>query len=65
MITPQRKQLLYSMAPGSCSHVQLPDYSLPPLQRFQFMEVPGNHYTHMTNPQHVAEVVTAFLQGRG
>ncbi|XP_049628403.1 serine hydrolase-like protein 2 [Suncus etruscus] len=34
-------------------------------ERFQYVEVSGNHYIHMNEPQHVAEAVTAFLQGRG
>lgn len=32
-------------------------------QRFQFVEVPGNHYVHMNNPQIVAGVISSFLQG--
>lgn len=36
--------------------------SLP--QRFQFVEVPGNHYVHMNQPQHVAGVISAFLKSK-
>ena len=32
-------------------------------ERFQFVEVPGNHYIHMNKPQVVAGVVGPFLQG--
>uniref|UniRef100_A0A3Q2GRZ4 Serine hydrolase like 2 n=1 Tax=Equus caballus TaxID=9796 RepID=A0A3Q2GRZ4_HORSE len=33
-------------------------------ERFQFVEVPGNHYVHMNQPQHVAGVISAFLQSK-
>ncbi|XP_075407069.1 serine hydrolase-like protein 2 isoform X1 [Tenrec ecaudatus] len=33
-------------------------------ERFQFVEIPGNHYIHMNKPQQVAEIVGAFLQGQ-
>lgn len=32
-------------------------------QRYQFVEVPGNHYVHMNTPQVVAGVISSFLQG--
>lgn len=35
--------------------------SLPP-QRFQYVEVPGNHYIHMNQPDHVAGITGSFLQ---
>lgn len=35
----------------------------PFFQWFQFVEVPGNHYTHMNKPQTVAAVISSFLQG--
>ncbi|XP_060045060.1 serine hydrolase-like protein 2 isoform X2 [Erinaceus europaeus] len=31
-------------------------------ERFQFVEVPGNHYVHMNQPQHIAHVISLFLQ---
>ncbi|XP_074083186.1 serine hydrolase-like protein 2 isoform X2 [Macrotis lagotis] len=31
-------------------------------ERFQYMEVVGNHYVHMREPQHVAGVISDFLQ---
>lgn len=34
----------------------------PPTQRFQFVEVPGNHYVHMNQPHHVAGIISSFLQ---
>lgn len=34
-------------------------------ERFQFVEVPGNHYVHMNEPHHVAGVISAFLQSSG
>ncbi|XP_062058732.1 serine hydrolase-like protein 2 isoform X2 [Lepus europaeus] len=34
-------------------------------ERFQFVEVPGNHYVHMNEPRHVAGVISAFLQSTG
>ena len=33
--------------------------SLP--QRFQYVQVPGNHYVHMNQPQHMAGVISSFL----
>lgn len=36
----------------------------PLLQRFQFVQVPGNHYIHMNAPHHVASVISSFLQSR-
>ncbi|XP_055230757.1 serine hydrolase-like protein 2 isoform X1 [Gorilla gorilla gorilla] len=31
-------------------------------ERFQFVEVPGNHCVHMSEPQHVANIISSFLQ---
>ncbi|CAK6443991.1 unnamed protein product [Pipistrellus nathusii] len=31
-------------------------------ERFQYVEVPGNHYVHMNQPDHVASVIGSFLQ---
>uniref|UniRef100_A0A2I3S7M4 SERHL2 n=1 Tax=Pan troglodytes TaxID=9598 RepID=A0A2I3S7M4_PANTR len=31
-------------------------------ERFQFVEVPGNHCVHMSEPQHVASIISSFLQ---
>ncbi|XP_024095501.3 serine hydrolase-like protein 2 isoform X2 [Pongo abelii] len=31
-------------------------------ERFQFVEVPGNHCVHMCEPQHVASIISSFLQ---
>ncbi|KAF0883177.1 SERHL protein, partial [Crocuta crocuta] len=31
-------------------------------ERFQFMEVPGNHYVHLSQPQLVAGVISSFLK---
>lgn len=31
-------------------------------ERFQFVEVPGNHYVHMNKPQILAGVICSFLQ---
>ncbi|XP_019479563.1 PREDICTED: serine hydrolase-like protein 2 [Hipposideros armiger] len=33
-------------------------------ERFQFVEVPGNHYVHMSHPHHVAGIISSFLQSR-
>lgn len=33
-------------------------------QRFQFVEIPGNHYVHMNQPDHVASIIGSFLQSR-
>ncbi|XP_036107888.1 serine hydrolase-like protein 2 isoform X1 [Molossus molossus] len=33
-------------------------------ERFQFVEVPGNHYVHLNQPNHVASVISSFLQSR-
>ncbi|XP_006107645.2 serine hydrolase-like protein 2 [Myotis lucifugus] len=33
-------------------------------ERFQFVEVPGNHYVHMNQPDHVAGIIGSFLQSR-
>ncbi|XP_058936927.1 serine hydrolase-like protein 2 isoform X1 [Kogia breviceps] len=33
-------------------------------ERFQYVQVPGNHYVHMNQPQHMAGVVSAFLQSK-
>ncbi|PNJ37375.1 SERHL2 isoform 5 [Pongo abelii] len=30
--------------------------------KFQFVEVPGNHCVHMCEPQHVASIISSFLQ---
>lgn len=36
--------------------------SIPsPLQRFQYVEVPDNHYVHLNQPQNVAGFISAFL----
>ncbi|XP_028644539.1 serine hydrolase-like protein 2 isoform X2 [Grammomys surdaster] len=32
-------------------------------ERFQYVEVPGNHYIHMNKPQTVAAIISPFLQG--
>ncbi|XP_012575919.1 PREDICTED: serine hydrolase-like protein 2 [Condylura cristata] len=34
-------------------------------ERFQFVEVPGNHYVHLNQPQRVASIICSFLQGEG
>ncbi|XP_033089635.1 serine hydrolase-like protein 2 isoform X1 [Trachypithecus francoisi] len=31
-------------------------------ERFQFVEIPGNHYVHMSEPQQVASIISSFLQ---
>ncbi|XP_026305245.2 serine hydrolase-like protein 2 [Piliocolobus tephrosceles] len=31
-------------------------------ERFQFVEVPGNHCVHMREPQHVASIISSLLQ---
>ncbi|EAW73258.1 hCG1987678, isoform CRA_d [Homo sapiens] len=31
-------------------------------EQFQFVEVPGNHCVHMSEPQHVASIISSFLQ---
>ncbi|KAL4678485.1 hypothetical protein H8957_008092 [Semnopithecus entellus] len=31
-------------------------------ERFQFVEVPGNHCVYMREPQHVASIISSFLQ---
>uniref|UniRef100_A0A8C9Q2Y3 Serine hydrolase like 2 n=1 Tax=Spermophilus dauricus TaxID=99837 RepID=A0A8C9Q2Y3_SPEDA len=36
----------------------------PFLQRFQFVQIPGNHYVHMNAPHLVASVVSSFLQSK-
>lgn len=36
--------------------------SLP--QRFQYEQVPGNHYVHMNQPQHMAGIISSFLQSK-
>ncbi|XP_070267343.1 serine hydrolase-like protein 2 [Myotis yumanensis] len=33
-------------------------------ERFQFVEVPGNHYVHMNQPDHMASIIGSFLQSR-
>uniref|UniRef100_A0A8D1H1D5 Serine hydrolase like 2 n=1 Tax=Sus scrofa TaxID=9823 RepID=A0A8D1H1D5_PIG len=33
-------------------------------ERFQYVEVPGNHYVHLNQPQHVAGVISSFLQSK-
>ncbi|XP_066112453.1 serine hydrolase-like protein 2 isoform X3 [Saccopteryx bilineata] len=33
-------------------------------ERFQFVEVPGNHYVHMNQPHHVTGIISSFLQSR-
>ncbi|XP_040089101.1 serine hydrolase-like protein 2 isoform X1 [Oryx dammah] len=33
-------------------------------ERFQYLEVPGNHYIHMNQPQQVAGVISSFLQNK-
>ncbi|XP_058424198.1 serine hydrolase-like protein 2 [Diceros bicornis minor] len=33
-------------------------------ERFQYVEVPGNHYVHMNQPQQVASVISSFLQSK-
>ncbi|XP_036154644.1 serine hydrolase-like protein 2 isoform X7 [Myotis myotis] len=33
-------------------------------ERFQFVEIPGNHYVHMNQPDHVASIIGSFLQSR-
>ncbi|XP_019817483.2 serine hydrolase-like protein 2 isoform X1 [Bos indicus] len=33
-------------------------------ERFQYFEVPGNHYIHMNQPQQVARVISSFLQNK-
>ncbi|XP_012332386.1 serine hydrolase-like protein 2 isoform X2 [Aotus nancymaae] len=33
-------------------------------ERFQFVEVPGTHYVHMNEPQHVASIISSFLQSK-
>lgn len=46
---------------GSLSGQYLTTHPSP--QRYQFVEVPGNHYVHMNTPQVVAGVISSFLQG--
>ena len=43
--------------------VTSPHVPSPP-QRFQYVEVPGNHYVHMNQPQLVADVISSFLQSK-
>ncbi|XP_059537416.1 serine hydrolase-like protein 2 isoform X1 [Myotis daubentonii] len=31
-------------------------------ERFHFVEIPGNHYVHMNQPDHVASIIGSFLQ---
>ncbi|KAF6121649.1 serine hydrolase like 2 [Phyllostomus discolor] len=31
-------------------------------ERFQYVEVPGNHYVHINQPDHVAGVISSFLE---
>lgn len=45
---------------GSSGHTSPHTISL--LQRSQFVEVPGNHCVHMSEPQHVASIISSFLQ---
>ncbi|XP_017708872.1 PREDICTED: serine hydrolase-like protein [Rhinopithecus bieti] len=46
-----------------CEMWQLPYESTQALRtRFQFVEIPGNHYVHMSEPQHVASIISSFLQ---
>ncbi|XP_036617653.1 serine hydrolase-like protein 2 isoform X1 [Trichosurus vulpecula] len=33
-------------------------------ERYQYVEVPGNHYVHMQEPQRVAGIISSFLQGQ-
>ncbi|XDC74310.1 hypothetical protein R6Z07F_005483 [Ovis aries] len=33
-------------------------------ERFQYVEVPGNHYIHMNQPQQVAGIISSFLQNK-
>ncbi|XP_053440466.1 serine hydrolase-like protein 2 isoform X2 [Nycticebus coucang] len=33
-------------------------------KRFQYVEVPGNHYVHMNEPHHVASIISSFLQSK-
>ncbi|KAL1767248.1 serine hydrolase 2 isoform X1, partial [Sigmodon hispidus] len=33
-------------------------------ERFQFVEVPGNHYVHMSEPHQVAGIISSFLQSQ-
>ncbi|XP_007099929.1 serine hydrolase-like protein 2 isoform X1 [Physeter macrocephalus] len=33
-------------------------------ERFQYVQVPGNHYVHMNQPQHMAGVIGSFLQSK-
>ncbi|KAM5333001.1 serine hydrolase-like protein 2 isoform 2-T2 [Glossophaga mutica] len=33
-------------------------------ERFQYVEVPGNHYVHINQPDHVAGVVSSFLTSK-
>nr|XP_025873079.1 serine hydrolase-like protein 2 isoform X1 [Vulpes vulpes] len=33
-------------------------------EQFQYMEVPGNHYVHLNQPQNVADIISAFLQSK-
>ncbi|XP_059967692.1 serine hydrolase-like protein 2 isoform X2 [Mesoplodon densirostris] len=33
-------------------------------ERFQYVQVPGNHYVHMNQPQHMAGVISSFLQSK-
>uniref|UniRef100_A0A7N5KE61 Serine hydrolase like 2 n=1 Tax=Ailuropoda melanoleuca TaxID=9646 RepID=A0A7N5KE61_AILME len=35
-----------------------------PLQRFQYVKVPGNHYVHLNQPEIVARIISAFLQSQ-
>ncbi|CAO2601454.1 Serine hydrolase-like protein [Lemmus lemmus] len=38
--------------------------SRPFLQRFEYVEVPGNHYVHMNEPHLVAGFISSFLQSQ-
>ncbi|XP_007454012.1 PREDICTED: serine hydrolase-like protein [Lipotes vexillifer] len=33
-------------------------------ERFQYVQVPGNHYAHMNQPEHMAGVISSFLQSK-
>ncbi|XP_024593187.1 serine hydrolase-like protein [Neophocaena asiaeorientalis asiaeorientalis] len=33
-------------------------------ERFQYVQVPGNHYVHMNQPQHMAGIISSFLQSK-
>ncbi|KAL4678341.1 hypothetical protein H8957_008093 [Semnopithecus entellus] len=45
-----------------CSSGHTSPHTLSLLQRFQFVEIPGNHYVHMSEPQQVASIISSFLQ---